>query len=142
MHNRSVVVVDEEPTAQSVIAFMLEKDGFEPSTFASTGAARAWIASVKELPCLAVVDLGPRGTRGLDFARWLLEASPQSRVVFTTTCSAPDVHDHGLTADEARILQKPFHAEDLRRTVEALLLHAPAGAHARASEITRDDIGA
>jgi len=142
MVTRTVVVVDEEPRAQAFIAYMLEKDGFEPSTFGSTSAARSSLLAARERPCLAVVDVGPHGTQGLEFARWLLAENPLTGIVFTTTGTMPDLSVKGLPTSRVQVLQKPFLAEEFRRRVDSLLLRAPERAHAQASGESRDDIGA
>jgi len=83
MFRGRVLVVSAEREGREAIASLLVGEGFDVSAFESDEEARAWASDLIERPCLAVIDLALPAMKGFDLACWLVDASPQTKVLLT-----------------------------------------------------------
>ena len=108
--NRSIAVIDDDPSVRKGLSRLLRSAGFSVSTFES-GEDFLGAADLQSFDCLVIdVDLG--GMTGFELLV-RLDRSPGFGVVFITA------HDESATREALRAagsppcLSKPFEAEEL-----------------------------
>lgn len=114
---RKVLVADDEPSILRSTSTLLEDLGFD---VVSVNDARLILATaVQERPDILLQDVR---MPGLDFDRLVAEVrghpalAATRLVVFTASMDAAEVAERvGLD----RVLEKPFHPQDLLRAIEA-----------------------
>ncbi len=119
--NKRVVVVDDDPSVQTVVRAYLERDGFLVYV-ASTGAdGLATAQRVK--PALVVLDLMLPDRPGEDVAREIRARSDVPVIMLTAKATEDDrVAGLGLGADD--YLTKPFSPRELAARAQAVLRRA------------------
>ena len=111
-----VLVVEDDPDVIGAAAETLRDAGFEVVT-ASTGAAA--LAALKADPHIQVLFsdvMMPGGVDGVRLAKAGLEARPGLKVLLTSGYSPAALQAGGLP-----ILAKPYHREDLLRSLNAVI---------------------
>jgi two-component system, OmpR family, response regulator ChvI len=116
---RRIAVVEDEETIREGICSALRRDGHAPIPFADGLAA--WNAFTRELPDLAILDIGLPQIDGLELCRRLRSRSAQVPIVFVT--SREDEFDRvlGLEIGADDYICKPFSMRELMARVKVLL---------------------
>jgi two-component system, OmpR family, phosphate regulon response regulator PhoB len=130
-----ILVVEDEPAIQELIALNLEQAGFAPVCADSAEAAAALIRD--ELPDLALVDWMLPGASGIEFAR-RLRADRRTRdlpIIMVTARAEERDTLAGLDIGADDYVTKPFSPRELIARVRALLRR-------RAPEATADAVEA
>jgi DNA-binding response OmpR family regulator len=125
-----VLVADDDEDILELIAFRLERAGYE--IVRARNGRQALQLALDLKPALAVLDVMMPGLDGYDVTRELRrneETRTMPVILLTARAQASDV-SRGMAAGADDYLKKPFDAQDLKDRVERLLrprLVAPAG---------------
>jgi two-component system, OmpR family, phosphate regulon response regulator PhoB len=115
-----VLVVEDEPDLQSLLAFNLTEAGFRVISAAKGG--EAFVLARERRPAVVVLDLNLPDVSGLDVCR-SLRADPALRstaVLMLTARGSEDDRLLGFDAGTDDYLVKPFHVRELVLRVRAL----------------------
>ena len=124
-----ILVVEDDLRLQSAVADTLREAGYAVDVSAD-GEEGLWYG--EEFPLdLAIVDLGLPGLSGLELIRRLREAGRDFPVLILTARSEWQDKVEGLEAGADDYLTKPFHPEELKARVAALLRRAAGHAQPR-----------
>ena len=114
-----LLVVDDEPSLQDIVATSMRFLGYQVST-ASTGRD-AVKAAVDERPDLLILDVMLPDFDGLEVMKRVRAAGVASGVVFLSARDTPADKIAGLTAGGDDYVTKPFGLEELAARVAAVL---------------------
>ena len=95
--NKSILVVEDDPASQSILARLLKTRGYDVCT-AGTGR-EAMTVTAQANPDLALVDIVLPEVSGVDFLRWVRKNHPQTHVIMLSS-----FEELSSFADEAREL--------------------------------------
>jgi two-component system, NtrC family, response regulator PilR len=95
--NKNILVVEDDPASQSILARLLTTRGYAVSTAGSGHEAMAVTAKMN--PNLALVDIALPEVSGVDYLRWVRKNHPQTRVIMLSS-----FEELSTLADEAREL--------------------------------------
>ena len=129
----TILVVEDEPDIQELIAYNLEKAGHE-SVRADT--AEAALDSVRAaLPHLIIIDWMLPGMSGIDLARWLRANKRTESVPLIMVTARGSEQDKlaGLEIGADDYMTKPFSPRELNARVKAVLRR-------RAPQVTDDSV--
>ncbi len=93
--NKSILVVEDDPASQSILARLLKTRGYEVCTAGTSDEAQAVTKRVK--PHLALVDIVLPEVSGVDFLRWVRKNHPETQVIMLSA-----LEELSSAADEAR----------------------------------------
>jgi two-component system response regulator MprA len=113
-----VLVVDDDPPLQRMLARTLAAEGFSVAVAADGGAALA--AVERSLPDVIVLDVAMPGMDGLAVCRRLRAKGMTTPVLMLTARDAVPDRVRGLEAGADDYLVKPFAAEELVARIHAL----------------------
>src|SRR5215468_8283972 len=120
----SILVVDDETTAQHTLGMFLETEGYRVATAGSGEEALARIAA-QEFDVI-VADVVMPGVSGLEVLERSRELSPGAAVILMTGHATVEMAIEALRKGACDYLQKPFVLHELARCVQRLLKR-PAG---------------
>jgi len=115
----TVVVADDEPLAQRLMAAALEDMGCTVTAVADAAAARVAIDRIH--PDLVFLDLMLGESNGLDLLSILLGERPDLWVVLVTAHAAIDTAVEAMRRGARDYLTKPFTSDQIRLLVEQAL---------------------
>ena len=117
----TILVVEDEPQVQELLAVNLEHAGHRVVRAASAEEAEAKISH--ELPDVLIVDWMLPGESGLSFARRLRAAERTQRLPILMLTARAMEHDKisGLEAGADDYLTKPFSPKELQARIKAVL---------------------
>jgi DNA-binding response OmpR family regulator len=128
-----VLVADDEEDIRALVAFRLERAGYEVIT-AADGEEALTLAKTR-LPDLAVLDMMMPKATGLEVTR-ILRAQDTTKdipvILLTARAQEADVAS-GFEAGADDYVKKPFSPMDLQLRVQALLERSPAASAASSS---------
>ena len=113
-----VLVVDDDPPLQRMLARTLSAEGFSVAVAADGGAALA--AVERSLPDVIVLDVAMPGMDGLAVCRRLRAKGMTTPVLMLTARDAVPDRVRGLEAGADDYLVKPFATEELVARIHAL----------------------
>ncbi|MEE4175303.1 MAG: response regulator transcription factor [Xanthomonadales bacterium] len=117
-----ILIVEDDPQLQDSVANLLRGAGYAVDV-SSDGTEGLYFG--EEYPIdLAVVDLGLPGLSGLDLIRKLRASERDFPILILTARSDWQDKVEGLEAGADDYLTKPFHPEELKARVSALLRRA------------------
>lgn len=117
-----VLIVEDDIRLQDSVAELLREAGYAVDVTA-TGDEGLWYG--EEYPIdLAIVDLGLPGMSGIELIRALRRASVRFPILILTARADWQDKVEGLEAGADDYLTKPFHPEELKARVSALLRRA------------------
>lgn len=116
-----VLIVEDEPDMNNLLAEVLSAYGFEPIQTRSGEAAVAWLAHEK--PDAAIVDLMLPGLTGYELCRKLKtdRATVTLPVLILTALDRATDQRHGYATGADDYLTKPFHPDALVSRLRACL---------------------
>lgn len=118
---RRVLVVEDEPNISEAIRFILRRDGWEVSVFASGVGALAEVAAVA--PAILILDVMLPGASGFDILR-ALRAQPATAhlpVILLTAKGSAQVREMARDAGASMFIAKPFANGELLAAVRQLV---------------------
>jgi len=116
-----VLVVEDEPSIQELIAIGLERNGHKVQRAANAEEAEAAIAT--ELPDVILLDWMLPGKSGPMFARWI-RREPRTReipMIMLTARAGEEDKIAGLAAGVDDYVTKPFSPRELEARIQAVL---------------------
>jgi two-component system response regulator PhoP len=117
-----ILIVEDDPQLQDSVANLLREAGYAVDV-SSDGTEGLYVG--EEYPIdLAVIDLGLPGLSGLDVIRRLRASERDFPILILTARSDWQDKVEGLEAGADDYLTKPFHPEELKARVSALLRRA------------------
>jgi two-component system response regulator PhoP len=117
-----ILIVEDDVRLQDSVATLLREAGYAVDVTAD-GVEGLWYG--EEFPVdLAIVDLGLPGMSGLELIRALRKASVRMPILILTARTDWQDKVEGLEAGADDYLTKPFHPEELKARVAALLRRA------------------
>jgi DNA-binding NarL/FixJ family response regulator len=117
---RVLVVDDYEPFRRSACSMLGNRPAFQIVGEASNGVAA--VRQAEELkPDLILLDIGLPKLNGLQAAREIRKLSPDSKIIFVSQESSPDVVQEALSLGALGYVAKTRAASDLLAAVEAVL---------------------
>ena|ERR1700756_3002501 len=117
---RVLVVDDYEPFRRSACSILGNGPAFQIVGEASNGVAA--VRQAEELkPDLILLDIGLPKLNGLQAAREIRKLSPDSKIIFVSQESSPDVVQEALSLGALGYVAKTRAASDLLAAVEAVL---------------------
>jgi DNA-binding response OmpR family regulator len=128
-----VLVADDEEDIRALVAFRLQRAGYEVIT-AADGAEALTLATTR-LPDLIVLDMMMPKATGLEVTRSLREQDSTKHIpviLLTARAQEADVAS-GFEAGADDYVKKPFSPMDLQLRVQALLERSPAASAASSS---------
>lgn len=117
----SVLVADDDPHIVELVAFRLERAGYD--VIPATDGQEALSLLTEHQPDLAVLDVMMPRLNGYDITRELRQ-SERTRdipVILLTGCAQEADVQLGFEAGADDYLRKPFSPEELRARVQAIL---------------------
>lgn len=122
-----ILIVEDDVRLQDSVADLLRDSGYAVDVSAD-GAEGLWYG--EEYPIdLAIIDLGLPGMSGLELIAKLRKSKVHFPVLILTARSDWQDKVEGLEAGADDYLTKPFHPEELKARVSALLRRAAGHAH-------------
>lgn len=128
MTGKTVLVIDDEQAVRQMVAFNLEREGYQVRQAADTIAARGEIADVR--PDLLLLDWMLPGMSGLEFARALRRESygQDLPIIMLTARGEEEDMVRGLSVGADDYVTKPFSPRELIARIEAVLRRAGTSA--------------
>lgn len=128
MTGKTVLVIDDEQAVRQMVAFNLEREGYQVRQAADTVAARGEIADMR--PDLLLLDWMLPGMSGLEFARALRrESYGQDLPIIMLTARGEEADMvRGLNVGADDYVTKPFSPRELIARIEAVLRRAGTSA--------------
>jgi DNA-binding NarL/FixJ family response regulator len=133
MPTRAIAIEDDEAVSR-LIAQVLTAHGFEMCGTAATGEEGIALAR-RELPDVALVDLGLPKMSGEDVIAAIRQELPKTSCIALTAVDIPARVLGALRAGAAGYILKPFHAGELARAVEDVLRGDSAPISPRAAKV-------
>jgi two-component system, OmpR family, response regulator MprA len=132
-----VLVVDDDPPLQRMLARTLSAEGFSVAVASDGGAALAEVE--RSLPDVIVLDVAMPGMDGLAVCRRLRARGTTAPVLMLTARDAVPDRVRGLQAGADDYLVKPFATEELVARLRALTRRgAPAGERLQFADLSLD----
>ena len=119
---RTVAVVEDEPTIREAVCFALRREGYAADAF--DDGLNAWQAFERRLPDVAILDIGVPRLDGLDLCRRLRTVSETIPIIFVTSREEEFDRVLGLELGADDYLCKPFSMRELMARVKVLLRRA------------------
>jgi CheY-like chemotaxis protein len=117
-----ILVVDDEEAALQLLQDALTSAGYE--VFAARDGEQAWAAlqsGALKSPDLLLTDLVMPNMDGMELARKVTHAYPQTKILFTSGYADDIVYAHQDLAGVSSFMPKPFGAELLQKRVRELI---------------------
>lgn len=116
-------VVDDEPMLGSMIAEILELEGFQPRIFTDPAAALDALSAMDTPPPVMVTDFAMDGLNGIELIRRSRERHPALKTVLVSGSMTGALLDQQATQPDA-FLTKPFVPQTLVETVRGAAARA------------------
>lgn len=114
MHNRTILIVDDDMTLTEGLSMALEEEGVNVVVCHDVESAELVIEKTPVNIILSDVKLsGPFGFEGLDFLPRVLRKVPSTPVAIMTGCVDPELTNEALDRGATAVLQKPFSLSEL-----------------------------
>jgi DNA-binding response OmpR family regulator len=118
MPEKSILVVEDEPSIAEVVGLYLRRAGYQVQTLGDGQAALELLE--KRIPDLVVMDLMLPGLDGYSLTRWLRERSEVPIIMLTSRREELD-RINGLEMGADDYVVKPFSPQELVSRVRAVL---------------------
>ncbi len=114
-----ILVVDDEPFANTLVKFVLDKEGYEVETAENPRIALQLIQ--KRLPDLLLLDVKMPYQDGFQFSEKLQEEGYEIPIIFMTAQDTLESKLHGFRIGADDYICKPFNHEELVARVHAVM---------------------
>ena len=122
LHNRKLLIVDDEEPIRSLLERILSADGFDCRMAADAAEGRRLLQ--QETVDLVLSDINMPGESGLDFARHIRTTYPDTGIVIVSVISEPEVARTAMETGIYGYLLKPFQKDQVLITVKNALRRA------------------
>ena len=112
---KRIVLLEDDRQSRKGMAALLRNEGHEVTEVQHALEAQAWIAQCTTPPDVAVVDIHLPGLRGDEWALFLKDLLPETRIVFVS--GLPGLAGIDRYGPDATYFQKPFRVEDFLHVV-------------------------
>jgi len=119
MHQRQILIVDDEASARHSLATLLRNEGYSVAVAADGFEALALFDEAP--PIVTITDLTMPGMHGFDLLLRIKQRDPLANVIVTTAASAVDSAVAAMRAGAIDYLVKPLDLERLLAGVEKAL---------------------
>jgi two-component system, cell cycle sensor histidine kinase and response regulator CckA len=119
LNERTILVVDDEPSVLELVGKMLRRQGYAVVTHSRADGALAWATEHPGEAHLVISDVVMPGMNGLELAEALRNRIPGLPILFVS--GYPDRVPRSLVSPVAPLLQKPFTPAQLLDAVQKLL---------------------
>jgi two-component system cell cycle sensor histidine kinase/response regulator CckA len=128
----TILVVDDEPDLRDLLSQVLETDGYQVLSAASSSEALdQWAKRHGDIQLLLTDIVMPDGLSGRKLADRLRSEDPRLRVIFTSGYTAGQAGTELANLEERHFLPKPYRPNTLLRVVRECLDHPPSADPAR-----------
>jgi two-component system response regulator MtrA len=116
-----ILIVDDDPQARLVLAYILKRKGFD--VFEAESGAAALAAVGRDSPDLVLLDVMMPDMDGFEICAALRARRPGAElpIVMLTAKTDADAHKRGLRAGANDYLVKPVRADELVARLQAAL---------------------
>jgi DNA-binding NtrC family response regulator len=114
-----LLIVEDEPTTSWALAEGLTDDGYTIDTFRTAEEALAWLRTNRS--DLVITDYRLPGLSGLELAQKLSRGRRAQPVIVVTAYGTWESTRELLRAGAREVFSKPFHVDELRRSVRRAL---------------------
>ena len=123
IHQKKVLVIDDDKALQSVIKTVLERNGVE--TIVNDSAVNLKEMLTRYSPDLLMIDIMLPDIRGIDSLKNVRVNFPSLPVVMISGLPSSPIANLGLELNIAGFLQKPFSPEELIATADQAINYEP-----------------
>jgi prevent-host-death family protein len=116
-----ILIVEDDPDVRTLAGKMLEGLGYRVTAAADAAAGLAALEDAPEVDLLLSDMILPGVMGGPDFANTARTRQPTLKVLFMSGYTGSTVFQHGLQAEAAEVLQKPFRKLELAQRVREML---------------------
>ena len=141
MNTIRAVIVEDELIAAEFLKDILEREGVEVIDVADTGKDAISLC-IKEKPDVVFMDIMLRDNiSGSEAAVEISRRVPQTRIIFLTAYSDPEMIDYAVESKAAGYLSKPYNETEIIATMRLALARNPQNqaTHAPLSEQPKSD---
>jgi PAS domain S-box-containing protein len=117
----TILVVEDYVGLRQLARRMLEKAGYTVLVASDGGEALQALERHDSPVHLLLTDVVMPGMNGRELAARMREAHPEVKVIYTSGHTEDALIRHGIEADAAHFLRKPYTHEDLTRAVRVVL---------------------
>ena len=116
-----ILIVDDDPQARLVLAYILKRKGFDVCEAESGATALAAVG--RDLPDLVLLDVMMPDMDGFEICAALRAGRPghELPIVMLTAKTDADAHTRGMRAGASDYLTKPVRADELVARIQAAL---------------------
>ncbi len=117
----TILLVEDEETVRSLVRRFLKRMGYRVLEAANGGEALLLCESHDGPIDLVLTDVVMPHMSGQELVDRLRQVRSDWQVLFMSGYTADRIHDHGLSGQDAALLQKPFAPDDLARKIRDIL---------------------
>lgn len=121
MHNRTLLIVDDETDILRVLERGLTQEGFQVKIARSAEAAAQMFSTMSPRPDLLITDVVMPGLSGPMLADRLREIEPELKVLFMSGYDSTNVVQRYVVGRGFSLIAKPFTVTAIREAIEAVL---------------------
>ncbi|MGA7780195.1 MAG: response regulator, partial [Paraburkholderia sp.] len=135
--NETILVVEDDAQVRLTAVEMLAQLGYKVLTASDGDSALEFIGSGVKIDLLFTDVVMPGNVKSVELARHAALHMPAIPVLFTSGYTRDEIFHHGKLDPGVTLLSKPYHRDDLARTVRTVLnAHDRAPASSSAVEAT------
>ena len=128
-----ILVIDDDQFANTLVQFVLNKEGYEVETTDNPRGALRLIQ--KRVPDLLIIDVMMPYLNGFEFTTHLREEGYEIPIIFMTAQDALESKLHGFNIGADDYICKPFNHQELVARVQAVIRRVKHNAHIGVSSI-------
>jgi len=115
---KNIALIEDDPAIRDAAKLILEKAGFEVTTFSSGSAL---LTETFKIPDLFILDKQLSGIDALDLCSYLKQQPNTANIPIIMISASPQVAQSAIAAGAAAFLEKPFRMQQLRVLVSSLV---------------------
>lgn len=119
--DETILLVEDDDAVRSLMSTMLGRLGYVVHAFADPHSALEAAVALDVAPDLLLSDVIMPGLKGPELAQRLRQRFPDIRTLYISGYSHVALQRYGIREDDALLVQKPFTARTLARTVRQAL---------------------
>jgi len=116
----TILLVEDEPELRAMLVEALENAGYKVFASEDSESALALLEKMGDVPFVLLSDVLLRGINGHELAEEVLRLRPTTKIGFMSGWFDETLMRHGMCADCAALLRKPFALSDLVSFIEEI----------------------